>query len=144
MNKEFLLNFCLICWGPCGIISLILGKIFSILDKKKEKICTVHAWAVVKDIVNHPIKDKYGKIDRWFPVLEYKVGEDLITQEYYGDVKESDYKIGEQIEIYYNMQNNREYYIASDISDKKVVKFFYCIGIIALLLTVITLIIKFV
>ena len=132
-----MLIFKIIFFGICfflGIVFLILGIAINNNRKKKEKRCTLKTCGKVINVVKHNNYDNSQEIrtSSWYPVIEYRIGENIIKAEsHYGNIKPQ-YKIGQEVQIYYNPQNYNEYYIEGNKVQTTISKIFMGVGIAAL------------
>lgn len=122
-----------------GAIFLIIGIAMFNNRKKKERNCTLMTHGKVTDMVRRKSYDRDGEYTlSWYPVVEYNVGELKFTKESpYGSYQPK-YTIGQDIEVYYNPEDNNEYYIAGDGLPKTLATIFIVVGIVAISIAIIS------
>ena len=118
-----------------GVLFLIVGVIFvtaGIIVMKQgdslKKRCTEETVGTVVELIRE--RDSDSTTDHtytYFPVIEYKVGDQTISQKSRSGQNPPKYQVGQQVEIYYNPNNVEEYFIKGDLTPK-----FFGIGFTAL------------
>lgn len=106
-----------------GILFLLVGIIFAaagivvmIQGDSLNKRCTEEAIGTVVEIICETsysdTENQYS--DTYYPVIEYQVGDRTISQKSRSGENPPKYKVGQQVEIYYNPNNVEEYIIKGD------------------------------
>lgn len=112
-------------------IILIVG-IFGLKNiRKKKRNCTSKTYGKVKNIVKRTYPG--DRTTTFHPVLEYNIGNLNFVKEYQYGSSICKYKIGQNIEIYYNPENYNEYYVAGDNTSIFLWIIFGVIGIVAII-----------
>ena len=94
-----------------GIVFLIAGIVMKNNSQKIRERCTQKTIGKVIDIAKIEM-DRYDYT--WVPIFEYMVGERKFKKESrYGGVQNK-YKIGQEIEVYYNPENPNDSYIGKE------------------------------
>ena len=119
------LKFGLIFIIGVGVILIIVGIIAMNQGSGLRKRCTEKTIGTVVEIVCKEQAD-YSR-PTYFPVIEYQAGDSTISQMSNSGEYPSKYKVGDQVEIYYNPNNVQEYIIKGDSTPNFV-------GIIAIVL----------
>ena len=97
-----------------GFIFLIAGIIINNNVKKIQTRCTEKTIGKVIDIVEWKSYTEDGISHSWFPVFEYIVGDrKLKRNSQYAGVSDK-YKVGQEINIYYNPENPQDCYIEGE------------------------------
>ena len=101
----------------CGMIFIIIGVIFFIVEIVKKKKCKVTTNATVIDIARDQSRDSDGSYSTTLhPVFEYEVsGNIYVKKSRYGS-SSCKYYIGQQVEILYNEKNPNQYYVKGSLS----------------------------
>ncbi len=120
--------FCLF-WIMCGII------IFKNMEKNKS-VCTSKTLGKVIDI-----EEDTREMIAYNPVFEYTVGDYKYVKEYTYGSNVIPYKIGQEVEIYYNPNKPDQYYVKGDTLYKRVAKIAVLIGICFLFVSLIFVVI---
>lgn len=126
-------------WAFFGIIFCMIGVIMLNNRKKKEAKCTLMTYGKVTDIVRHRSYDSDGGYSSsWHPVFEYNIeGIKYIKESPYGSSKPK-YAIGQDVKIFYNPENNDEYYIAGDMLSKNIAIIFIIVGVVSVIISAIS------
>lgn len=119
-------------WGIVGIWSFIIGIRSLKYKKEKQRSCTSKTYAKVKELKVYERRRHHY----WHPIFEYTVGELKVTNEYIYGSQPPKYKIGEQVEIYYNPKNHDEYYVVGNNSHSVVIIAYIALGIMAIVITI--------
>lgn len=129
-------------WFFIGLIFLVIGIVMLNNRKKKEINCTSKTYGKVTDIVR---RQRYDSDNRHssslYPVFEYNIGDlKFIKESSYGSFQ-SNYAIGQDIEVYYNPEDYNEYYVPGDSLPKTMATIFTIIGIVAIIIAIVLTII---
>lgn len=99
-----------------GLFTLIMG-IIMLINKRKRKIeCTEKVIGKITNIrrsLSHGHGDSISHIT-YYPEYEYNIGEKKYIKKSIIGTSWCPFHIGQEIEIYYNPQNNDEHYIKGD------------------------------
>ena len=110
-----------------GVLFLIVGFVFVIAgiivlkqDDGLKQRCTEQTLGTVVEVV---CEGDYSTTDNayryaYFPVVEYQVGDRTISQRSKSGQDPPKYKVGQQVEIYYNPNNVEEFIIKGDSTPK--------------------------
>lgn len=71
-----------------------------------------------------------------FPVIEFNIGKLKFKKVYQYGGKKSEYEIGQDVEIYYNPENYKEYYIAGEDTPQTLSIVFTFFGIIFIFIAI--------
>ena len=116
-----------------GIIFAIVGIIAMIQGDSFKKKCTEEAIGTVVEVI---CETSYSETENqytntYYPVIEYSVGDRTISQISRSGHNPPKYKVGQQVEIYYNPNNVEEYIIKGDSTPKLLGIGFIVIGSMA-------------
>lgn len=98
-----------------GLLFLMLSTVIKNRILKKEKACTSQTKAVVTE-VNREMNLSAGTDSyySWFPVFTYTVnGEEVVVRSIIGSEKKK-FDVGQEVELFYNPANVREYYVPQE------------------------------
>lgn len=113
-----------------GLVIIAVGIFLIINGKNLEKRCTESAEGTVVEIVVDSQTDSDGTPSTtYYPIIEYKVGEQIVSKQSSTGSGSSDYKIGEKVEILYNPNKAEEYIIKGDKSSNVLGIVFIVVGI---------------
>ena len=116
MNSKKGLLFICLPFLLVGIIITIAGVFVMKQSDSLKQRCTEKAIGTVVEIV---CREDYDYNDDeldvyYYPVIEYQAGDITISQMSKSGQYPSKYKVGDQVEIYYNPNNAEEYIIKGD------------------------------
>lgn len=120
--------------GLLGLIFLVLGSGMLSTESKKHKGCTQETTARVRELKEKQ-SGKPGKPGsvRYYPVFEYRANGQLIREESKIGSDKPVYKAGDEVKIFYNPDNKREFYISDSKSASVIGSVFTILGISAVL-----------
>ena len=123
-------------WFIFGIILLIIGIVELSNRKKKEMNCTSMTYGKVADVVIRHTSHKSSIIQSsyWFPIVEYKIGEQKLKKKFTYATSKSRFPLGKKIEIYYNPEDYNEYYIVGDNHLKTLATSCIIVGIVEIII----------
>ncbi|MCH5157506.1 MAG: DUF3592 domain-containing protein [Clostridiales bacterium] len=115
-----------------GIIFVVAGVIVLKQGDSLAKRCTEETIGTVVEIISERSYSSDNQFTyTYYPVIEYQVGERTISQKSRSGQDPPKYKVGQQVEIYYNPNNVEEYIIKEDSTTKILGIGFIVIGSIA-------------
>ena len=132
--------------GFLGVVFIVVGIAIAKNWKNKVNNCTQKVTGKVVDIVSHTSSS--GGMDAtyttsWYPIIEYEAdGETLTEQSPYGSY-ESKYVKGRKVEVCYNPENHKDFYIVGDNIAKISTKVFTIVGTGELAVAIILVLIAF-
>ena len=129
-------NIFIAFWGLFGLFWIMCGIIIFKNMEKKKRVCTSKTSGKVIDI-----EEDTREMIAYSPVFEYTVGDHKYVKEYTYGSNVIPYKIGQEVEIYYNPNKPDQYYVEGDVLYKRVAKIIIFLGIICLLLSLVFVVI---
>ena len=133
MNRKKNLIFISSPFLLVGIIFIIFGIVTMNQVNDLKRRCTEETIGTVVEVICESdyssTEDSYTYT--YYPVIEYQVGERTISQKSRSGQYPPKYKVGEQVEIYYNPDNAEEYIIKGDSTPHSLGLVFVVIGSIA-------------
>lgn len=99
-----------------GIIFIGVGIFMFISNNNLVKKCTEEVEAIVVDMKKEFSSDDDGDMYTYYPIIEYKVGEDTIKSTMSKGSSNPEYKLGDKVTILYNPNNTKEFIIKGDKS----------------------------
>lgn len=131
-------------WCFVGIVFLIVSKIISSVQKRKERVCTSKAIGTVIDTVRSSSNGN-GHYGAWYPIIQYITarGENIVKRSLTG-ANPPKYKRGENVYIHYNPNRAEEFYIDGDGAADILKKVFLIVGILAVMIGVVVGILFFI
>ena len=98
-----------------GILFAAIGIFLFISGKNQEKRCTVETVGTVIEIIEDISTDSDGdETHSYYPVIEYKVGDKIISKKSSTGSNPSKYHVNDKIAILYNPDKIDEYIIKGD------------------------------
>lgn len=133
-ENEMILNVTMIVWILAGIVFTLTGVLLLLIRSKRKANCTSIIKGKVTDIVKRKgIYDKeYGYSTLWHPVFEYTVDEVKYVKESNYGTSKAKFRIGQEVEIFYNPDDNNEYYVKEENGPKTLGVIFTIVGLILL------------
>lgn len=115
MNKKIIVILIGLIFMGIGIYTLVSGN-------AKAKRCTEETSGVVVEVVEERKTDSDGKTTySYYPVIEYRVGEESITKKHnIGSGNSSKYIEGDEIDILYDPNSIEDFIIKGDNSLKMI------------------------
>lgn len=129
-------NIFIAFWSLFGLFWIMRGIIIFKNMEKNKSVCTSKTSGKVIDIEEYK-----GKMIAYNPVFEYTVGDYKYVKEYTYGSNVIPYKIGQEVEIYYNPNKPDQYYVEGDTLYKMVAKIIIFLGIICLLVSLVFVVI---
>lgn len=129
-------NIFIAFWGLFGLFWIMCGIIIFKNMEKKKRVCTSKTSGKVIDI-----EEDTREMIAYSPVFEYTVGDHKYVKEYTYGSNVIPYKIGQEVEIYYNPNKPDQYYVKGDTLYKRVTKIAVLIGICFLFVSLIFVVI---
>ncbi|MCH5316255.1 MAG: DUF3592 domain-containing protein [Eubacterium sp.] len=124
-----------------GVVFIIAGIIVMIQGNISEQRCTEKTTGtVVELVIEKSTTSNHRTSYIYFPVIEYQVGDRTISKKSNSGQNPPKYKVGQQVEIYYNPNNVEEYYIKGESAPKFIGILFVVLGSIAVAVGVTVLI----
>ena len=131
MNSKKQANRAGILFIVVGFVFIIAGIIAMIQGNILELRCTEKTTGTVVENVIEKSYNSKNTSYLYFPVIEYQVGDRIISQKSSSGQNPPKYKVGEQVEVYYNPNNVEEYIIKGDSTPKFLGILFVVLGSIA-------------
>ena len=133
MNAKKKLTLIGVLFAVVGIIFATAGIVVMVQGNSLEKRCTEEAIGTVVEIT---CETSYSETENqytytYYPVIEYQVGDRIISQKSRTGQYPPKYQVGEQVEIYFNPNNVEEYFIKGDSTPKFLGIGFIILGTIA-------------
>ena len=103
-----------------GIIFIVAGIIVMKQGDSLKQRCSEEAIGTVVEVI---CESDYSTTENtytytYYPVIEYQVGDRMLSQKSRSGQDPPKYKVGDQVEIYYNPNNVEEYFIKGDSTPK--------------------------
>ena len=115
-----------------GIIFVVAGIVVMIQGDSLKQRCTEETIGTVVEVICETSYSAENELTyTYYPVIEYQVGERAITQKSSSGQYPPKYKVGQQVEIYYNPNDVEEYIIKDDSTTKYLGIGFVVLGSIA-------------
>ena len=122
-------------FGLLGVIFLCIGLGFTANRNKKKRVCTAKAIATIvgfrRDTTSRnriDITQEVRKNQNNFPVVEFVAnGKPVRLTSHFGQTNPP-YRVGEQVELYYDPNNYKRYYIVGDKPQKILAIVFTSVG----------------
>ncbi|MEE3343732.1 MAG: DUF3592 domain-containing protein [Bacilli bacterium] len=95
-----------------GLLFLFVGLFLYIRQKLKLRKCSLFVYAKVKDNVRR--RDSNDSSWYYYPVFEYVINNEKYEDVYFAGTTRIKYKEGDEVEIYCNPDNYKEYYVKND------------------------------
>lgn len=97
-----------------GIIFIAIGVLMYIKNSNLVKNCTVETEATVEDMKQEFSTDSDGTTYMYYPIIEYKAGEDTVRVTMDRGSSTPAYDINEKITILYNPNKPKEFIVKGD------------------------------
>ncbi len=124
-------------WGLVGVIFLCIGLMLLKNQKKKMINCTSKTYGKVIDLVRRSSNyGSSGHSSSWHPVFEYEIGELKYIKESNIGKSQSNYAVGQDVEVYYNPQDPHEFYIKGEGLQRTLGIIFTCVGIVCIFVAI--------
>ena len=101
-----------------GIVMIAAGGFLFYKDNYLNKNCTKEATATVVDMDEEFSADEDGASYMYYPIVEYQVGDNLVTSKMNSGSSTPEYRINEKISILYNPNKTDEFIVKGDKSSK--------------------------
>ena len=122
MRKIFVILF--------GIIFVGVGIFILARGNELAKRCTIEATGTVVEIIEETSTDADEGISyTYYPVIEYKAGDNTISKKSNNGSNPSKYNVSDKVDILYNPENVEEYIIKGDKSSTLFGIIFIVVGI---------------
>lgn len=118
MNSKKNLIFTGMIFLLVGIIFIIAGIAVINQGNVLKNRCTEETIGTVVEVICELDSNTTDSSYTYYPVIEYQVGDRTISQKSRSGQYPPKYKVGEQVEIYYNPNNVEEYIIKGDSTQK--------------------------
>lgn len=122
MQRFFVLIF--------GLIFLGLGAFLFIRNQNFVKNCTVETEATIVDIKEEFSSDGDGASYSYYPIYEYKVGEEVKRVKSSSSSSVSKYNIGDKVTIFYNPNKTTEFIVKGEKSSSIFSIVFIVLGVL--------------
>lgn len=117
-----------------GIVFIIAGISAIVMSKNYEKRCTVETVGTVIEIIEDISTDSDGnETHSYYPVIEYKVGERIISKKSNTGSNSFKYHVNDKIAILYNSDKIDEYIIKGDKTAVLLGVIFIVLGFVAVI-----------
>lgn len=94
-----------------GVIFIVVGIVVIMQGNSLKKRCTEETIGTVVELIREVDSDNKST---YFPIIEYKTRDRIISQKSKSGQNPPEYKEGEQVEIYYDPNNVQDYIIKGD------------------------------
>ncbi|MDU1889502.1 MAG: DUF3592 domain-containing protein [Dysgonomonas sp.] len=129
-----------LCISIFAALTLFVSIYFLLKFYVLKKQCKIKTTAKV---VKYRKRILWGKGDHYpsntarsyYPVLEYTVGQDVYTEAYFMSKTWKDFKIGDIVDIFYNANNPRHFFICAKNYHRSINAFLVCVFIAGLFLS---------
>ena len=122
-----------------GVIFLGVGIFMFIRNNNLIKKCTEEVDGIVVDMKEDYSSDDDGTSYIYYPIIEYKVGEEIIKGTMDKGSSNPSYKIGDKVTILYNPNNKNEFIVKGDKSSSIFSVVFIGLGILVIILGIVLL-----
>ena len=142
MDEVLLISICVL--GGLflfGLIFLIIG--LAVLKNLKRKIvnCTSKTYGKVINLQNRVHRSNGNYSSTWHPVFEYSIGDLKFIKESNCGHSQSQFAIGETVEIYFNPENYHEFYVPNETIQKTLGVIFTIVGSVIIFIVISILVI---
>jgi len=112
-----------------GILFIAIGIFMYIKNDNLVKNCTVETQATVEDMKQEFSSDSDTTGYIYYPIIEYKVGENTVRVTMDKGSSTPQYNIGEKITILYNPNNTKEYIVKGEKTSSIFIIVFMALGV---------------
>ena len=121
-----------------GILFVAIGIFLIIHGKAQAERCTEETVGTVIEIKEDTTIDDEGDISyTYYPVIEYKVGENTVSKQSSTGSGTSKYSVNDKVDILYNPNNIEEYIIKGDKSSNLFGIVFIVLGAVVFVLGIV-------